>query len=146
MLEQLARLIVPLALMMGLALLMKGHNEPGGGFVGGLSFAVAGILAVASYGPQVFRSRVPVAPERMALLGVAIMAANVLVPPLVGGAALEHTYGTLHLPLLGEWKWHTALVFDVGVLLAVSGGAVAAALWLWEQPGATRIDGEGGGR
>ena len=44
LLEQLARLIIPLALLLGLSLLLKGHNAPGGGFVGGLSLAVAGIF------------------------------------------------------------------------------------------------------
>ena len=55
MLRQLTRFILPLAVMLALAFLLKGHNAPGGGFVSGLSFAVAAILAFATYGTRVFQ-------------------------------------------------------------------------------------------
>ena len=62
--QELARLILPFAALLGIALLLKGHDAPGGGFVAGLSFAVAGILV----GAYVARERAP--KVTAALLGV----------------------------------------------------------------------------
>ena len=57
--RQLTRLILPLAVMLSLALLLKGHDAPGGGFVSGLSLAIAAILGFAAYGTRSFRARIP---------------------------------------------------------------------------------------
>ena len=66
LLQQLARLILPFAILLGLALLLKGHDEPGGGFVAGLSLAAAGILCVTAYGTRRFHEIFPVEPDRVA--------------------------------------------------------------------------------
>lgn len=133
LLEQLARLIIPLALLLGLSLLLKGHHAPGGGFVGGLALAVAGILGMAAYGPGVLRARVPFQPERVAVLGVLIILATAFFPVLLGDPMLTHRSGDLPLFAGLSYHWHTALFFDIGVMLAVGGGGSAAALWMWER-------------
>lgn len=133
LLQQLARLILPFAILLGLALLLKGHDAPGGGFVAGLSFAVAGILGFTAYGAGRFRAVGRVEPERVALLGGIVVLASVLLPLLVGDAALTHRHGQLDVGPL-SWKWQTALLFEVGVVMIVGGGLSAAALRLWETP------------
>ena len=125
LLEQLARLIVPLALLLGGALLVKGHDEPGGGFVAGLVLAMAAVLALAAFGRRALRLRV--SPESLALVGIGLIFVSMLVPLLSGQPMLTHASG--ELPLVG--KWHGALLFDVGVMLAVGAGAAAAARHLW---------------
>lgn len=140
LLQQLARLILPLAILLGLALLLSGHDEPGGGFVGGLSFAVAGILGFTAYGVWRFHRIVPIEPERVALLGGMVVLTSLLLPLILGDAGLTHYHGEMAAgPLV--WKWHTALFFEVGVVMIVGGGFSAAALWLWETP---KSPGEGG--
>jgi multicomponent Na+:H+ antiporter subunit B len=133
LLQELTRLILPLAILLGLALLLKGHDAPGGGFVGGLSFAVAGILGFTAYGAQRVHDVVIVEPERVALLGGLLLIASLVVPLLFGDPALTHRHGVLALGPLA-WKWHSTLVFEIGVVMTVSGGLSAAALWLWETP------------
>ncbi len=133
LLQQLARLILPLALLFGLALLLKGHDNPGGGFVAGLSLAAAGILCIAAYGAQRFHSIVPVQPDRIALLGGVVVLASLLLPLLVGDAGLTHRHGEIGA-LLFSLKWHTVFVFEIGVVMIVGGGLTAAALALWETP------------
>ena len=137
LLQQLARLILPFAILLGLALLLKGHDDPGGGFVAGLSLAVAGILCVTAYGTRRFHEIVPVEPDRIALLGALIALASLVLPMLIGDAALAHRPGAIGVGSFA-WKWHTVLVFEVGVVMVVGGGLTAAALWLWETP--TRED------
>lgn len=133
LLEQLARLIIPLALLLGLSLLLKGHHAPGGGFVGGLALSVAGILGMAAYGPRVLRARLPFQPERVAVVGVIIIFCTVFFPLLMGDPMLTHRSGDIPLLFGLSYHWHTALFFDIGVMLAVGGGGTAAALWLWER-------------
>lgn len=133
LLEQLARLIIPLALMLGVSILLKGHNAPGGGFVGGLALALAGILATAAYGTRVMRARLPFEPDRVAVAGVLVIFCTVFFPLLLGDPVLMHRSGDLPLFAGLSYHWHTALFFDIGVMLAVGGGGTAAALWLWER-------------
>ncbi len=139
LLQELARLILPFAILFGLALLLKGHDDPGGGFVAGLSLAVAGVLCVTAFGARRFRDIVPVEPEQVALLGGVIVLASLVFPLLIGDAALAHRHGEIGAGPF-SFKWHTALVFELGVIMSVGGGLCAVALWLWETP--TRTQGE----
>ena len=139
LLEQLARLIVPLSLLLGLALYLKGHDNPGGGFVAGLSFAVAGLLSVAAYGEDALRRWLyHLAPERIAVFGGLAVVASLLLPALLGAPMLTHLHGAI--PLLGAAKlrWHTTMLFDAGVAMTVGGGLTAAGAWLWRSYAATR--------
>ncbi len=131
LLQQLARLILPLAILLGLALLLKGHDDPGGGFVAGLSLAVAGILCVTAYGAQRFHAIVPIEPDRIALLGAVVVLTSLLFPLLLGDAGLAHRHGEIGAGPF-SWKWHTVLVFEIGVVMIVGGGLTAAALSFWE--------------
>ncbi len=133
LLQQLVRLILPLAILFGLALLLKGHDDPGGGFVAGLSLAVAGILCVSAYGARRFHVIVSVEPDRVALLGALIVFASLLLPLLIGDAGLAHRHGEIGVGPF-SWKWQTVLVFEVGVVMIVGGGLTAAALSLWVTP------------
>ena len=130
LLQQLARLILPLAILFGLALLLKGHDEPGGGFVAGLSVAIAGILCVSAFGPRRFRDIIPVEPDRVALLGALVVFASLLLPLLVGDSGLTQRHGEIGADLV-SWKWQTGVVFEIGVVMVVGGGLTAAALWPW---------------
>lgn len=136
-LQQVARLLIPLALLLGVALLLQGHNQPGGGFVGGLLLATSGILAIAAYGPRAFRANFPLLPEKVAVSGIFFLFATLLAPMFLGDPALTHHHGELRL-LGTSFHWHAALFFDIGVMLGVGGGMTAAAIWLWEEhPSAT---------
>ena len=133
LLQQLARLILPFAVLFGLALLLKGHDAPGGGFVAGLSMAVAGILGFTAYGARRFRSLLPFEPERVAVLGGLVVMVSLMLPTLGGDAALTQWNGEVEVgPFV--WKWTMALLFEAGVVMIVGGGLSAAALWLWEPP------------
>jgi multisubunit Na+/H+ antiporter MnhB subunit len=126
LLPRMARLILPLAAVLAVSLLLKGHDEPGGGFVAGLAFAIAAILSTI----VALRGRGRMSAGTVALLGAVVLLVSLLGSLLFGAQGLTHAHGVL--PLLGAaWKWHTALLFDLGVVLAVAGGVAAATQALW---------------
>ena len=139
--RQLTRLILPLAIMLALALLLKGHDAPGGGFVSGLSFAVAAILGFAAYGTRSFRARIPVEPERIAIFGALILVAASVIPMVMGEPMLTHRHGTLSPLGAFSIKWSTTLFFEIGVVMAIAGGLTAAAMRLWEMTNSRRDGG-----
>jgi multicomponent K+:H+ antiporter subunit A len=139
--RQLTRLILPLAIMLALALLLKGHDAPGGGFVSGLSFAVAAILGFAAYGTRSFRARIQVEPDRIAIFGALILIAAAVIPMVMGEPMLTHRHGTLSPLGAFAIKWSTTLFFEIGVVMAIAGGLTAAAMRLWEMTNARRDGG-----
>lgn len=144
LLEQLSRLILPLAILLAIHLYWRGHNLPGGGFVGGLTLAVAGILIVAAYGLKVFRDRVPVDPAWMTVFGFVFIMVATLLPLLFGQPMLTHQQG--HIDVFGvlPYHFHTAAIYDLGVMLVVGTGGTSAAIHLWELSHSTHDHNDGG--
>lgn len=102
-------------------LLFAGHNQPGGGFVGGLTAGVALVLLYVAGGPAALRRALPVEPSVPLGLGLVLSCSTGLVALLVGGDYLESAYRTFSVPLLGDVKLTSALAFDTGVYLVVVG-------------------------
>jgi len=120
-----APLLTVVMLVFSVFVLLRGHNEPGGGFIGGLVAAAAIAIYGIAMGPEAARRALRVDP--MALAGVGLMLAA-----LSGLVSLP-----LDLPFLsglwGEWQGvtvSTPLVFDIGVYLVVFGTLGALALGL----------------
>ena len=120
-LETSVRVVFHTVLVLGLYLLFAGHNQPGGGFVGGLVTGAAFVLRYVAGGRTELRSAVPVDPGLLLGLGVVTAAVTGMVPWLSGGQFLESAYVSLHPPLLGTVKLTSALAFDTGVYLVVVG-------------------------
>ncbi|GAA5236444.1 Na(+)/H(+) antiporter subunit B [Verticiella sediminum] len=115
-----ARMILPIALAVSLYLLWRGHNEPGGGFVGGLVGAVGFTVYGLALGRAAMHARLRVSPPKILACGLLFALASGL-PGLVGSAApfLTHQWTELGGLALG-----TALIFDIGVYLAVLGAVI----------------------
>ena len=117
--------IVFAAVMVGsLWLLFAGHNQPGGGFVGGIVAGAAVSLRYVAGGLAEVRRLSRGQPWMVLGAGLLIAVTTAIVPLLLGGAVLETGSFTLDLPLLGSMKVTSALVFDIGVYLAVIGLAM----------------------
>jgi len=132
------RTVVPLILVTAVALLLQGHNLPGGGFIAGVLTATAFALVYVIYDQDfleeelLHRTPTPdletfrhgmVGQYRTAFaVGLAIAAGSGLVAVALGEAFLTQTVEFLHgLPIYGELEVASALVFDVGVYLVVVG-------------------------
>jgi len=132
--------IKPLLLILSVVVLLRGHNEPGGGFIGGLMAGSAYILAALVSGPAVVRRTLPVSPTLIMAFGLLIALLSGL-PGWIGGEpfftgmwlSLERMWLSLE-PVEGyPLKLGTPLLFDVGVFLAVIGFTLAAIFTLMEE-------------
>lgn len=120
-------------LVASLVILWRGHNQPGGGFVGGLVAAMAfGVVAMAQ-GVEAARRRLCVHPVALAGLGVALAAFSGLPGMALGQGFLAHQW----LIFDSGFKIGTTLVFDVGVYGAVMGGMLCLILRLYETDAAS---------
>jgi multicomponent Na+:H+ antiporter subunit A len=110
-----ARLLMPLLLVFSVFLLLRGHNEPGGGFVGGLVAAAAFSLYGIAFGVQRARQALVVKP--LTLLGAGLLIALISGLPAVvdGKPFLSAVWATGPVPI------GTPALFDVGVFLVVAG-------------------------
>ncbi len=115
------RLLYPSIIVLSLYFLFAGHNQPGGGFVGGLAAAGAISLRYVSGGVEAVRRSFRLQPWTILGSGLALSVGTAIFPMLLGGAILEHGTLKLHPPLLGEIKATSALPFDVGVYALVIG-------------------------
>ena len=103
-------------------LLLRGHNLPGGGFIGGLGSAISLIMLSLAFGVERTQRILRFDPVRIAIVGLALALLTALAPMLVGEPLLRHFHLALRdLPVLGTLEVGTPLVFDLGVFLVVVG-------------------------
>lgn len=115
----LARLMMPVLLLFSLALLLRGHNEPGGGFVGGLVGASSIVLMTLAYGAEDVRERLRIDFLRAMFYGLAIALAAGLVGLLFGAAFQDAFWWKPFIQGVGRLEVGTPLLFDVGVYVVV---------------------------
>ena len=108
-------------LVLSLYLLFAGHNQPGGGFVGGLVAGAAVGLRYVAGGIDAVREASPVLPWTILGVGLLVAAATALTPLLAGDAVLENAKADWDVPGLCHVHATTASIFDVGVYLVVVG-------------------------
>ncbi|MGB3409890.1 MAG: MnhB domain-containing protein [Microthrixaceae bacterium] len=120
-LDTTVKLVFDAALVLSVYLLFAGHNQPGGGFVGGLVAAAAIALRYIAGGIGQVRSLVVLQPWTFLSIGLALAAGSALVPLVFGEAPLDQHAFEWHIPILDEVHPTTAAVFDGGVYLIVIG-------------------------
>jgi multicomponent Na+:H+ antiporter subunit B len=123
-----ARLLVALMMLFSMFILLRGHNEPGGGFLGGLIAATSFVLYTLAEGPGAVRDALRIDPRRLAFVGLACAVAAGVWALLAGKPFLTGLWGRV----LGA-KVGTPLLFDVGVYLVVVGAVLAIVLALEEE-------------
>jgi multicomponent Na+:H+ antiporter subunit A len=120
------RVIFHAVLMTSLWLLFAGHNQPGGGFVGGLLAGSAIALRYVAGGIDEVRGRSRFRPWTVLGTGLLLAAATAAAPLVAGGDVLDIGLASLDLPLIGAVNVSSALAFDAGVYLAVVGMVLMA--------------------
>ena len=119
-----ARLLLPVALVVALHFFLRGHNEPGGGFIAGLVLSIALLMQYLVSGTRWVEARTDIWPARWIALGL-------LVGVATGGGALllGYPFLTTHtahfvLPWLSEVHLPSAMFFDLAVLVVVVGATL----------------------
>lgn len=127
------RLVAPLVLAFSVFLFLRGHNQPGGGFVGGLVAATAFALVLLVDGLETARRLLRLPPVSILAAGLLVALASGLPPLLAGRPYMTGTWLGFRLPVLG--KLGSPVVFDAGVYLVVLGVVLAILFALAEDEG-----------
>jgi monovalent cation:proton antiporter len=119
-----SQVLVFLIMTYAIYILFAGHNNPGGGFVGGLVTATGFVLLYLAFDSKTVRQIIPVNFRSIGAAGVLIAVLTGAVPALMGEPFLTHRTDHARLPLVGDVHLATAVLFDIGVFLAVLGTAM----------------------
>jgi len=133
--KTISRFLVGLMLLFSIFLLLRGHNEPGGGFIGGLVAAAGIVVYGLADGPAAIRDILRLDPRAIAMAGLLMALIAGLMAAFAGGAPF----------LTGLWAFigatpddkglalGTPLIFDIGVYLVVVGSVLGMVVALEEE-------------
>ena len=127
------RLLFPVIGITALYLFLRGHDLPGGGFVAGLTLAIAIIVQYMTGGATWVESRFRIYPVRWLATGLLLATLTGAVAWVAGYPFLTSHVFIARVPVLGELHLSSVLLFDLGVLLVVVGATVLALIALAHQ-------------
>lgn len=137
-LRETTRVLFALILVFSVSTLLRGHDGPGGGFVGGLIASIACCLYVFVADAKDVRRLVRTDPLKTAAAGLVLAVLSGMVGLLSGGRPF----------LSGQWAEFggihigTPLLFDFGVYLVVVGSVLTFVLEIKEPKSAPPADDE----
>lgn len=126
--QTVVKVAIVIILTYAINLFISGHHNPGGGFIGGLVFASGIVLLFLTYDIESVRKNIPVDFKVVAAIGVLIAVLTGVGALFFDAPFLTQTFGYLELPVFGSTELATAVLFDVGVALAVIGTALTIIL------------------
>jgi multicomponent K+:H+ antiporter subunit A len=133
------RVLMPIAALVGVYIFLRGHNQPGGGFVAGLVISIALLMQYMASGFAWTQARKRIEYHTMIAWGVVIAGLTGAGAWLFGLPFLTSGYTYVHLPPIEEFELATAMFFDLGVFLTVLG---AVMLMLYSLSSIARFAGE----
>lgn len=120
-----AKLLVPFSLVFAVFIYFKGHQTPGGGFVGGLMAAVALLILRMSMGSATMKMFLPASPRHLIATGLLLALGTGMGAMVFNLPFFTSNHGYVPLPGdEGYFEWATVMVFDLGVMLTVAGVVV----------------------
>lgn len=124
--------LTSLMLLFSVFVLLRGHNEPGGGFIGGLIAVAAVAIYGIAFGVPVARRALYFHPLAISGAGLLLSAVSGLVSLAYGVPFLTGIWTSFHLFGV-EVDVSTVMAFDIGVYLVVLGSLSSVALALEER-------------
>jgi multicomponent K+:H+ antiporter subunit A len=118
------RVLMPIAIVVGAYIFLRGHNQPGGGFVAGLVVAIALLMQYMASGFAWTQARKRIEYHTLIGFGVIIAGLTGVGAWLSGTPFLTSAYTYVHLPPIEEFELATAMLFDLGVFLTVLGAVM----------------------
>lgn len=113
------RLLMPLFMIFSLYLLFRGHNEPGGGFIGGLIAAIGFVFHALAYDSDTTLRVFRLNPTFLIALGLLLALVSGLMGMFAGYPFMKALWADFYLPIIG--RPGTPILFDLGVYLVVIG-------------------------
>ena len=129
-----SRFLVGLMLLFSIFLLLRGHNEPGGGFIGGLVAAAGIVVYGLADGPYAVRRILRIDPRAIAMIGLWMALLAGLIAAVAGTPFLTGLWTFIGAtPDDKGLALGTPLLFDIGVYLVVVGGVLGMVIALEEE-------------
>ena len=125
------RYMLPLMLIFLVFILLRGHNEPGGGFIGGLVAAAAFALYSFTSNLDEVRRALRVEPRTLIGSGLLVAVSSASLSLFFGLPFMTGLWYDEPLPVIG--KVGTPFIFDVGVYLVVIGVTLLIVFSLTEE-------------
>lgn len=133
LLHYLTRIVVIFVFSFSLYLFFAGHNQPGGGFIGGLMTACSVLLLYLNFDREKIKKAIPFAFTSFIAIGLMLSLGTGMWSMLFNGDPyLTHYFDYFQLPFFGEVELTSALPFDLGVYLIVVGIAMTITLTIAE--------------
>ncbi|MFA1820485.1 Na(+)/H(+) antiporter subunit B [Virgibacillus oceani] len=132
MLHTLVRIVSFVVLAFSIYLFFAGHNDPGGGFVGGLMTAAGFVLLYLAFDMKTLKKALPFNFDFIIGGGILIALITGIASMLFGFPIFTQFFEYFQVPFLGEIELTTALPFDLGVYLTVVGAALLIILTIAE--------------
>ncbi|MBM0064273.1 Na(+)/H(+) antiporter subunit B [Alkalicoccobacillus gibsonii] len=133
LLHYLTRITVFFVFIFSIYLFFAGHNQPGGGFIGGLMTACTFLLLFLNFDREKIKKALPFAFTSFIAIGLLLALGTGAWSMLFNGEPfLTHYFDYFELPFLGETELTSALPFDLGIYLIVVGIAVTITLAIAE--------------
>ncbi len=114
-----SRYLLPLMLMFSFFLFLRGHNEPGGGFVGGLMAAAAYTLYLIANGLPEAKKLLKADPIKLIAIGLLLALLSGFISIAFGENFMTGIWSDDIFPIIK--KIGTPLLFDLGVFFLVLG-------------------------
>ena len=108
-------------MILAIFVLIRGHNFPGGGFIGGLIAGLSMAYKEFAYTPDDVKERGKVNPEMLLVLGIVLILISALPGLWTLGVWMYGEWVTLYVPFVGGIKLGTPFLFDIGVFFVVIG-------------------------
>lgn len=114
--------------------LFRGHNHPGGGFIGGLLAGLAIVYRGFAYNAFQVKEKLSDRPEKYIATGLAAILLSFLPSFLLGKPLMTGVWFTLPLPFTDGLKLGTPFLFDTGVFFGVTGVTLMFIFSLTQKP------------
>src|SRR5690606_21289747 len=118
------RWLFPVIIVLALYLFLRGHDQPGGGFIAGITLSIAFVLQYLAGGTRWTEDRLRILPAYWIGTGLLLALFTGVGAWLFGRSFLTSTFQYLDLPVLGRVPMASALLFDLGVFVLVVGATV----------------------
>ncbi|MBB0243265.1 DUF4040 domain-containing protein [Streptomyces alkaliphilus] len=120
------RMLAPVMLALSAYLFLRGHYQPGGGFIAALVAGTAIAFGYLASGRVPGRGSRLLRPGPLTAGGLILSIGTALTAHLVGEAFFTPLRGSLDLPVIGYLPLTSSLLFDLGIYLFVLGLVLAA--------------------
>ncbi|WP_462273345.1 monovalent cation/H+ antiporter subunit B [Methanohalophilus sp.] len=119
--KTITKICIPLVSLFSISLLLAGHNNPGGGFIGGVMFASVISLTYVVFGLKYTKSFFNPSWDKLFGAGLLIASLTAFGAIIYGNNFFRSSIKFVDIPLYGEIELASATLFDIGVYFVVIG-------------------------